>query len=60
MKKLLSIALVLAVLVTLTGSVGATDLPQSAGRHIVLNPRAIVIIPGIGGTTLENEDYDDV
>ena len=52
MKKILAIALVIALLVTLTGSVGATSLVQSAGRHIILNTRAIVIIPGLGGTSL--------
>ena len=50
MKKLLSITLVIALLVTLTGSVGATDSAGDFGRHVVLNPRVIVIIPGLGGT----------
>ena len=50
MKEFLSIVLAFALLVTLTGSVGATSLVQSAGRHIVLNTKAIVIIPGLGGT----------
>ena len=60
MKRILTIVLAVILLVTLTSSVYATGSDGNSGRHVVLNPRAIVIIPGLGGTTLENENSYDV
>ena len=52
MKKALSLILAIVLLVTLTGSVCATGFSELFGRHIIFNSKAIVIIPGLGGTSL--------